>query len=519
MTNSGSDTAATPAPDPSAEIRPQWRFSGRRGTPVHLRDQPRAPQLPDEIRHTVAQMGREAAARSTTVLGTDAQTNGALRQPGAANAASTPVVAGAVVPVERRAARTSTPAAVSATPLEAVPVAMPSAPTAEAAVRMSNETAELLTPPVESPVIEAAPAIAEMPAVEMPAVEEPAVEEPSAQQTPAKPKLSRSEQVKRAKVRAKAQAKRDREEAKQRVVTTGSVELPVVVAIADAAVPTKGGGRKRTLFGRGSKPVPPAVEAEVAVEVEVAESHTLAIAIAAPPAPSDAVDLPAPPIDPATATPALPSPAAATIFDVAPDPAPVAEEVPVAEASAPDDDLEARISAAIELDVPAAVEPELLDLPSGASSVQIPDSTGGLEAANQAVWDLNRLPILLPQTTARVAAAPPADLLPTTTPVLLPAPARDRARTSVTLNFSDADLASREPVSPAELPQGRPEPIAAPLAIARLDAPLFAPGMAPTERPRSTNSADARARIAKRRAQLEATMAELAALGSGDAQR
>ncbi|MCW2972186.1 MAG: hypothetical protein JWN72_459, partial [Thermoleophilia bacterium] len=183
-----------------------------------------------------------------------------------------------------------------------------------------------------------------------------------------------------------------------------------------------------------------------------------------------------------------------------------------------DDDLEARIAAAIELEIPAATaEPELLDLPSGAPGVQVPDSTSGLEAATQAVWDLNRLPFLLPQAAAPEAPAPVADLLPTPSTVLPPAPPRARARTSVTLQ--DVDLAPRMPVTAAELPQGRTEPIAAPIAIARLDAPLFAPGMVPTERPRATNPGEARARIAERRAQLAATMAELAALGSDDTRR
>ncbi|MCW2973358.1 MAG: hypothetical protein JWN72_1631, partial [Thermoleophilia bacterium] len=313
MTNSGPDTAASPAPDASGEARPQWRFSGRRGTPVHLRDQPRAPQLPEEIRQTVAQMGREAATPSVTGLGSAGveQTNGALRQPRSATPASTPVVAGAVVPVERRAPRTSTPTQVSTTPLEAVPVAAAAIPSPEAAVRVSDEVADLV-PPTELPSAPPLDATApETPQIETPELETPDVQptaldtsdddapsldppaaagepataeaeqpSPATPAVAAKPKLSKAEQVKR----AKARAKREREEAKQRDAAANAADTPAEAVPTVDPADSKMGGLKRKLFGRGAKQSPAVVETTPPVEADANVAPLAASASDLPPA-------------------------------------------------------------------------------------------------------------------------------------------------------------------------------------------------------------------------------------------
>jgi hypothetical protein len=98
-----------PAPEQPIQ-RPLWRFSGRRGTPVHLREETPA-TLPKEIRQAIVQMAKErlvpqaAAPEQATGTGQDVQ-------PGQA-----PPVAAAALPVERRGERDSAPDAVTTSPI------------------------------------------------------------------------------------------------------------------------------------------------------------------------------------------------------------------------------------------------------------------------------------------------------------------------------------------------------------------------------------------------------------------
>ncbi len=165
----------------SASIeRPTWRFSGRRGTPVHMRDQP-SEALPREIRKAIVELTKE-------------------RSEGRA----APPVAAAPPPVERRAGRFSETAAAVGTPH--VPAATPTA-------------ASTPTMPTEAP--ESNP--------------EPATPQPAQSSNAAS--RSRSARRKKAKARAKAKAKAARG-AQERVLAGDAeveieVETPAVVATAE----------------------------------------------------------------------------------------------------------------------------------------------------------------------------------------------------------------------------------------------------------------------------------------------
>lgn len=127
---------STASDQPGAPIaRPDWRFSGRRGTPVHLREQAPA-TLPPEIRKAVERMAAErrteapAQSAPNASPATEELTFGANRaaEP-ASSGTGAPPVAGAPVPVERRAPRTA-PDAVTTS----IPPAVASVPLGEPAV-------------------------------------------------------------------------------------------------------------------------------------------------------------------------------------------------------------------------------------------------------------------------------------------------------------------------------------------------------------------------------------------------
>jgi hypothetical protein len=146
--SSSQHDSVQPAPEQPIE-RPRWRFSGRRGTPVHLREQ--APTtLPREIRQAIVQMAREHSAPQ----GVPQEQAPGTVQPGQA-----PPVAGAAVPVERRSERASAPDSVTTSPIAppSAAVAAPpptdapadaQAPT-DAAPELADAAAQASTPPAK----------------------------------------------------------------------------------------------------------------------------------------------------------------------------------------------------------------------------------------------------------------------------------------------------------------------------------------------------------------------------------
>ncbi len=189
--------SARPKQDDSATPveRPSWRFSGRRGTPVHLREQ--APEtLPPEIRKAVTQLARERAGETSPAGDSKpprSSSNAGLNL-SRTEGAQTPPVAAAPMPVERRADRGSaTPAvptshipAVATTPI--VPQAAGDVPAPNAEAISTTEPAAAASAQPDPPTLETDP-VAEQteaaaepePVAEVAAVAGPAaVAEPSA---------------------------------------------------------------------------------------------------------------------------------------------------------------------------------------------------------------------------------------------------------------------------------------------------------------------------------------------------
>ena len=119
-----SGTKQIPAAAPTE--RPSWRFSGRRGTPVHMRDQ--APDtLPSEIRQAVARLANDRSEKAA-VPATPPPARPATSLLNLARAAQqSPPVAGAPVPVERRTRQEPATPIVTTSPIVSVPTA-PAAP-------------------------------------------------------------------------------------------------------------------------------------------------------------------------------------------------------------------------------------------------------------------------------------------------------------------------------------------------------------------------------------------------------
>jgi hypothetical protein len=404
---------------PEAPVeRPSWRFSGRRGTPVHMRERTPA-TLPPEIKQMVAQMAREHAGEQ------QAQAEGAAPKPKQASkraatstlrlphdeARQSPPVAGAPLPVERRTRSEAGDAVVSTTPIDAVPA------------------------PQQLPVPD------EVVALAMTADAEPAAAD-----------------QRETKARAKARAKAEREAAEQ----------------------AEG---KRRLFARGRE-VDPAAE-EIAVEPVAEVEPTAAEPIAA--------------VEAITAVEAMADAMAERTAESQATPSP-----------------EPYLLEAIDHAPSATTEP-----------VVTPDPAIALEAANQAAWELGRLPFLLPQSAfdEPASAEPVAASLDDEPIVELDIP---RARTEQpellrTLDWAPVDPAAGPAPLTAEIPKHAP-----PAEIAALGEPLHVPRREPADRlsaragtrvelghGRGTlDSADARRRVVERRAQLDQVVAELATLAA-----
>jgi hypothetical protein len=213
------DSERTQPETPDAPVeRPSWRFSGRRGTPVHMRERTPA-TLPPEIKQMVAQMAREHAGEQQAEASAQAKPAPARRAATSTlrlphdEARQSPPVAAAPMPVERRTRTEASDAVVSTTPAEAVPAPEELPVSSEVAALAADEP---IVPESPAPVAEAAP-----------------------------------ENQRDAKARAKARAKAEREAAEQ----------------------AEG---KRRLFAAG-RVVDPEVE-DVAVEPIVAEVEPIAVA-------------------------------------------------------------------------------------------------------------------------------------------------------------------------------------------------------------------------------------------------
>ncbi|MEO6867288.1 MAG: hypothetical protein ABI200_04635 [Gaiellales bacterium] len=376
MKHSTPPTRESDAAAEQSAKRPAWRFSGRRGRPVHQRDQTDAAKLPADVRATVTQLAREQSGETARPTGTPSAraTNGPLRTPGERSA---PPVAGAPMPVERRG---ESQQHVSTTPPEAVPVAGPQVPIAEIAIAAAAASVVV----TETSVPPTAP---ETP----PTPETPGTSATADAAAPERPKSRRSKA--KAKARAKARAKAVREVAEH------------------------GESGERRLFSKG-RVVDPSVE-PVAIE----EPTLLPVELEMPQPATGAGEALAQPASEHSDEPeSVDQPA---IIEV------TAEAETEAEAEITQDDepseptFDDRVTAALDIDVPL---PEDILVPEGVwtmpepatpvvkqSAMPTPVDTpeqatatpadqralppeppaAGAASASQAAWELGRLPILL----------------------------------------------------------------------------------------------------------------------------
>jgi hypothetical protein len=420
MKDSAPKTTEAPA---TPKERPSWRFSGRRGTPVHMREQAPA-NLPPEIRQAVAQMAREQVSAHAT---------GRPGEAGAPRAAATstlklggsgtqsPPVAGAPMPVERRTRSEASDQPVTTTPPEAVPAPEPM-PAPE------FEQLDTTPPPLDEPTATSETAEATA-TVETETTPEQPTTAPTATAAGDEEQLSPAERRKRAKARAKARAKSGKETEAE---------------------------RKRRIFATGRE-VDPATE-QVAIEPT-------------PPAPT-----PEPTPEPVAEAPTTPEPTTPEPLE-------------------PTSDIE-------DIDLGVA--------PAAAVDRATPEPVAGSEMASQAAWELGRLPILL-APAAKAAAPPPLDEQPIPE---LEIPAAD--------NTSRMAPMAWQPVGPSPEPApietGAPR-MPVPSSIARLDTPLYAPpirrqhGAAEGDGDsRARDAGEARARIARRRRELDELVQSLGEL-------
>lgn len=495
-----SDPRSTKQSEPESPIeRPTWRFSGRRGTPVHLREQAPA-TLPREIQQAIVQMARERTPE-TPAATADTPSKAAGRavdvQLADAHAARTegqsPPVAGAAVPRERRASRAPAPDAVTTSPIAGT-ATEPTAATEEPAV--TAESAVTAEPAVDAERTEPSAASSGTAQIADTVRESDATTDSQIETTPlveadadaAKPvipagkKKSRSKAKARAKARAKAKAK----------------------AKASDKPSKRSTGERRLLAQDREVPLDEAAAIE-----------------------------PAPPKQ--EPTPA-PSPA----------PTPAAPVEPAAVDELPDDPF-----------APAATWE-----PAASPTAPIPphDPVAGSEAARQAAWELGRLPILLEQTTGPSHDAPEADperelepaaLEPSSTPETPAAatPPRATPREDESRGWKPRvtrPIRERQPQvqQPAELqpidwlplgPDPRPAPIEAPSAIRETPAAIRrltdgldarqtiaanhvtrARGGDDHEHAPAARAAESRHRLARRRRQLDEVVASLASISSAN---
>lgn len=589
------DSARTKQDESNGPVeRPTWRFTGRRGTPVHLRDQ--APQtLPPEIRKAVTQLARERAGESAPAA--DAKPVRAVsdlklgRSDGQA-----PPVAGASLPVERRnrSERSEPSVPTSHIPAATAPIAEPVfepivAPAVEplaepvaAAVEASvvesvpeEPVAEPMAEPVASatpePVAETTPEpVAEIGSEPAAAADTAEVAEESKPVEASKPtasakraKLSAADRKKLAKSRAKAKAKAERAAKKD--------------SDGDAAAE-----KARRLFARGrdipaeaAATVEPVVEPVVEPTMEPANEPANEPAIETPQvasaAPVEAPDEPASPLPAAETAPeaeTADSPAPPIVSDL-PDVIPSLDAIdiqepltfPTLEPAAAWGDT-ASTEAPTPTEEPAttdlAVPASIADVDLGAvvatdaaaeesaAAFEVLEPALAMESASQAAWELGRLPFLVHDPTPEwlEPASARQDIVWDVEPAAIARPARtdetaEPAAVTVPPSIDPVDAWVEAAPQPATLRQidwlpvgvePAPAPIeidlprrAAPDAIQRLDAPLEVPrpdhalaragareGMTANAR-----TAEARRRIARRRAELDEVVESLVGLGSG----
>lgn len=459
------DSARTQQDESTSPVaRPTWRFSGRRGTPVHQREQ--APQtLPPEIRKAVTQLARERAGESAPAADArPVRTSSELKL--GRQDHRTPPVAAAPMPVERRNRDVAEPAV----PTSHIPAA--TAPTEEPTletVALEPSTA------VDMPDAPASPAVATV-ATDAPVAADATKREESS-------KLTTAERKKVAKAKAKARAKAQRSAKKE----------PEGEAAAD---------RSRRLFARGRD-----VAADAAAVVEPAVQPTVEpTAAPAPAAKAPAIDAPPPP-DVGDLPDVIPSIDA--IDETEPASFPSIE--PGVTGEAVDAEMTMEPALAIETAAQAAWElgrlPFLLRDPG-------PPTPEPVEARPTAIRDT---------TPAVIDAAPSVDVAAPSLERTLDSsePTQQRPQRASLQPIDWLPVGTRPtpaPIEPVDMPRR-----AAPDAIQRLGAPLELPRDDRARARASTRegmtaiarTTEARRRISRRRAELDELVTSLAGLGSG----
>jgi hypothetical protein len=510
------DSAPNPPEAPATPIeRPTWRFSGRRGTPVHMRERTPA-TLPPEIRQAVVKLAREQAGESaSTAPKQSARAASSTLNLGGSAERSAPPVAGAPMPVERRTRSSEPEQPVTTTPLEAVPAPEP----------MDSATPPLVEAVADTPATDATPATEPDATTSEPALEttdeatttsEPARATPAAKAGAAKPKLSEAERRKRAKAKAKARAK-----------AAKGGEKP---GAEDKSL-------KRRLFAKGREldttrdavtiePTPPSPPLEVVAEQAPEPQIELAAATTTPepvaetktPEPVAETKTPEPHVEPEPA-PAAAEPVAVAEPEVQeaesePEPERTPEPTPVAEAPASEpvssESRESLEPAADLADEPQVAAIEDVDLGTTstpvapAASQDAPEPRLGTETAGQAAWELGRLPILIDRASKSRTPAPAPE------PELVIPPATRIERMPAMEWKPMASTPKPKPVDET------PEPRELPDEIAQLDAAWFASHVTRATRAGArgddtgpSDPSDARQRIARRRRDLDELVASL----------
>ncbi|MCB0878057.1 MAG: hypothetical protein KDC46_03655 [Thermoleophilia bacterium] len=484
--------------------RPQWRFSGRRGTPVHLREQAPA-TLPREIQQAIVQMARERSGEVAAAAATEQQQATTTQQRAnrpkmylgvAAESrgdGQSPPVAGAPMPVERRTNRrdSDTPGA-SPTIIGTAEV-----PTPPVVVEP-----EITTEPEAGTVPEVAPEVEVAPKPETVETEVPAAanEDAAANQST---KAKATSKRRRAKIRAaKARAK-----AKAKAARSGQ-------SVPDAAASDEhqilAGDREVVATDEpiAIEPSPaPVVEHEPVVESEpVAEPEPVVEPVA---------------VEPVSVEPVVLSPAP----EPAPEPSPL-----IALLSEPSGGREAALQASWELGrLPILLEqtmPPEIAIPAAAAE---PIAQDDPEPAPEPIAQGDPEPAPEPVAVEVTAPAPAAEA-----PSRGWQPLRTRAVPDTPLEPIELRPIGWQPIptntEPAPLPTTPDRPEQFPAAIEQLDAGLdpratsqsydlarareVEVGRAPAAR-----AADARHRVGRRRKELDQVVGQLAQLAGSRSDR
>jgi hypothetical protein len=438
------DSASTPSTDPEPSApRPAWRFSGRRGTPVHLREKA-ATALPKDIVETVTQLARERSGERATPATAPRTTLGTTPTPApqAASDAVTPEPAPEPAPEAAPAPAEIPIEAVHAPVAETAPPTRSAPPVAAAPMPVERRTATRAAEPTFTPMPEAPPKSPKASRATKP------MGEPVRRQAV-------DEQSRRAKAKARAQAKARAKAKAAKARELAAVEAADEVDPTGPAAPVRTGGRRR-IFARSREIVQEAPEA-ASETLEVPQLDDVLVGV--------------------DVTEAAPEPIAA--------PEPEPELVPEAV-------IDARIEEVLSLPLPTPepeIAPESEAQPEAAASVPAP--VGAREAAEQAVFDLGKLPILLDAPVEPVAA----------------------------IEVPDEPVAIDVPDEPVAVEWQAPVPTpAVPDAIQRLDTSLFVPReRARDAHVKTPSPTDTRRRIEARRAELAQLVDELAALAPASA--